>query len=272
MDQGWVIENFSNATVSVQSGILKTPSGGIVAPFFKDRYFMSGNFHADIFQLVKEKSDAIQFQGEYFVVPKQEYYFHFITAWVPRILLLAKTRPQVRYLVAENPNYVFNFFESQNIETQVIKEVTVRVQQLVALQSTLNFVDAIKLIRKALITTETQGHRRVFISRKGYSRHDVASENRIIKERLGGDFLVVDPGRLSLDQQVSFFQSVAELHAVHGGALTNMIFMSPGSKVVEYFTSADRHFVSNPYCYRSLASALGINYQEEWFESAPQDS
>jgi capsular polysaccharide biosynthesis protein len=256
--QDYVIESFSNAIVSVRSGILKTSAGRVVAPFLADRYFMSGNFYDDIFQLVRKKPNAMQFTGEYFVIPRQDYYFHFITDWVPRILLLAKARPQVRYLIADNPKYVHQFFESQNLVTQVVKKKTVRVQKVIVLESTLNLVDKVKLIRNALITNEIVGNQRIFVSRKGYTRHDVASENRIIKEHINGDIPVVDPGQLSLNQQVTFFQSVGELHAVHGGGLTNLIFMSPGSKVTEYFTSPYRH-----YCFRELAAAGSLEYREE---------
>jgi capsular polysaccharide biosynthesis protein len=254
--RNFTIENFSDAVVNVRSGILKTSSGSAVAPFLTDRYFMSGNFYTDILQLMRKKAHNSQFKGEYFILPRQDYYFHFIRDWVPRVLLLAKLRPQVRYLVAENPDYVHQFFASQNLETKVVKKIPVRVENVVALESKCNLVDTVRLIRTALITNENRGDQRVFISRDGYSRHDVVAESRI-EECIQGRFSIVDPGQWSLKQQVEFFQSVGELHAVHGGALTNLIFMSPGSKVIEYFTSSYRD-----YCFRELAKACGLEYRE----------
>jgi capsular polysaccharide biosynthesis protein len=256
MQNDYLIEEFSDVRVDVPSGIISTSTGRVIAPYLTDRYFMSGNFFADIFRLVRRKHQNFYFGQECFVIPVQDYYFHFMMEWVPRILLLAKVRPNVKFLVATNPQYVYEFLRMQNLDFEVVNQKSVRVGKLVALESRLDRSASLQLIRNSLLKKEECANKQVFISRRGYSRYNLRAE-QTIEKTLGENVLRIDPGQLSLSEQISLFQSVSEVHAIHGGALTNLVFMSPGTRVVEYFTTTYRH-----YCFREIAQTIGIEYRE----------
>ena len=56
--------------------------------------------------------------------------------------------------------------------------------------------------------------------------------------------------------QINISNKAKVLISQHGASLTNMLFMSPNSTVLELKASNDR----TNHCYFSLASALGLNY------------
>lgn len=62
--------------------------------------------------------------------------------------------------------------------------------------------------------------------------------------------------RVSLHEQVKIFKSAKVIAGFHGAGLTNMLFMNPGSSVVEVRQPGD----AENNCYFSMAAALQINY------------
>ncbi|MFO0017578.1 MAG: glycosyltransferase 61 family protein [Synechococcaceae cyanobacterium] len=96
---------------------------------------------------------------------------------------------------------------------------------------------------------------RLYLSRAGESRRGVRDEALIqpLLERYG--IRRLDPGQLSLAQQVRLFSQAAWVIAPHGAALANLAFCSPGTLVVELFTSGFQ-----PGMYASLSQRIGARY------------
>jgi len=100
------------------------------------------------------------------------------------------------------------------------------------------------------------GPDRIFISRSRASRRRIANEEQLLPvlERRGFGSLVAES--LSFEEQVRRIGAASVLVGNHGAGLTHMLWMKPGSCVVELRQRGDR--LNN--CYFSLASALGIRY------------
>jgi capsular polysaccharide biosynthesis protein len=62
---------------------------------------------------------------------------------------------------------------------------------------------------------------------------------------------------MSVAEQISLFAAAEVVIGAHGAALTNTVFCSPGTKVIEIFAP---DYV-NP-CYRKLSSQVGLEYWE----------
>jgi capsular polysaccharide biosynthesis protein len=97
--------------------------------------------------------------------------------------------------------------------------------------------------------------RRVYISRAQASRRRLINENEIWPLLKKSGFERVYMEDLSFESQIQIMRETAVLVAPHGAGLTNMIFCSEGTHVVEI---ADLGF-PNPNFY-ALASALGHPY------------
>lgn len=96
---------------------------------------------------------------------------------------------------------------------------------------------------------------RIFISRK--ERRRVINEDELVAVLSEFGFKSIAPESLSVAEQVSLFANAEVVIGAHGAALTNTVFCSPGTKLIEIFAP---DYV-NP-CYRKLSSQVGLEYWE----------
>ncbi|HSF73760.1 MAG TPA: glycosyltransferase family 61 protein, partial [Microcoleus sp.] len=96
---------------------------------------------------------------------------------------------------------------------------------------------------------------RIFISRK--ERRRVINEDELVAVLTKFGFKSIAPESLSVAEQISLFAAAEVVIGSHGAALTNTVFCSPGTKVIEIFAP---DYV-NP-CYRKLSSQVGLEYWE----------
>lgn len=103
-------------------------------------------------------------------------------------------------------------------------------------------------------TGKRSAGRRLYVSRPEGVRRGITNEDefRPILEAAGFEFVVMEG--LSVAEQASLMADVDVLMSPHGGALTNMVFCRPGTKIVEIF---GRHVY--PY-YFGLANLCGHRY------------
>jgi hypothetical protein len=70
-------------------------------------------------------------------------------------------------------------------------------------------------------------------------------------------FTAINPSTLSIDDEIKTFAEADIVVSAHGGALTNVVFMNPGSLVIELFPASH----VNP-CYWKLADTVpGVDYR-----------
>jgi len=98
--------------------------------------------------------------------------------------------------------------------------------------------------------------RKIYISRKLVGKRSVVNENEIEEILIKAGFEIINSEELTFREQVSLFSECGVLLSVHGAGLSNMLFMAPGTKVIEMRLGKDT--LNN--CYYSLASALDIKY------------
>lgn len=101
----------------------------------------------------------------------------------------------------------------------------------------------VEWLRKRLPPSGAVGTpKRLYLSRgrRPHSRRYVEEPELLpLLERRG--FVVVDPGTLSVQDQIDVFHGAEVVVAPHGAALTNITFCSPGAKVLELFAPTYVH-------------------------------
>jgi capsular polysaccharide biosynthesis protein len=97
--------------------------------------------------------------------------------------------------------------------------------------------------------------KRIFVPRGQTQGRKVRREDEILALLAEFEFESFDAGKASLREQAETFACAEMVVGIHGGALTNLAFCTPGTRVVEIF---GWRYV-NP-CYRSLASAVGAEH------------
>lgn len=97
--------------------------------------------------------------------------------------------------------------------------------------------------------------KKIFVPRGKTGGRQSRRERELEKNLLGMGFEVFDAGMTSLRKQAGMFAAAELIVGIHGGALTNLVFSRPGTRVVEIF---GWRYV-NP-CYRFLAAAVGARH------------
>jgi len=74
------------------------------------------------------------------------------------------------------------------------------------------------------------------------------------------DFQLVESSQLTFTEQAYLFQNTKIVVGVHGAGLTNIIFMKPGSYVIELRYKKQKGLFSSASCYEKLSKLLSINH------------
>lgn len=193
-------------------------------------------------------------------------YSHWLTAHLPKLLLLRSLGLADKVILPQRrPQFIDDSlrllgFEPERFQTFDPRKV-LRVKRLTTLDTDRFRPDLLRLARAACPTVEKRGgNRRVFISREGAARRRLLNEDELWPLLKTRGFERVRMEKLSFTEQVALMQQTDTLCAPHGAGLTNMMFCSPGTQVVEM---ADLSF-PNPNFY-AVASAMQHHY---WIVSA----
>ena len=114
----------------------------------------------------------------------------------------------------------------------------------------------VKWLREHLVThSETDGARWIYVERNAATRGCTnAIEVREWFSARGWE--VVDPGTMTLDEQIDMFSKATAVAGIHGAAMTNLLWMPPCGKVIELMPSKRRNG-----CYAALALVVGLEHQ-----------
>lgn len=118
--------------------------------------------------------------------------------------------------------------------------------------------DLIRQVGEAwrLRTIPQKPFRKLYISRSRAARRRIANEVDVVSVLEARGFETVHLEQKPFADQVRLLAEATHLVSNHGAGLTNMLFMTPGSRVTEIRMKGDAH--NN--CYFSLARALGLDY------------
>jgi len=100
------------------------------------------------------------------------------------------------------------------------------------------------------------GYERIYISRSRASNRRVANEHEVAELLKAYGFRFVSLESLPVSRQAAIFAAAQVVVAPHGAGLTNLVFCSPGTKVIELF-SPDH---SND-CYWYISRQMNLDYR-----------
>lgn len=108
---------------------------------------------------------------------------------------------------------------------------------------------------RSLLPMRTTGPEKVFLSRRGAGRRQLANEAELQAALALRGFVAVQSEKLSVAEQAQLLGSARCVVAPHGAALTNVVFAPPGARLLELF-----HPQHKNACYLNLAAACGHHY------------
>jgi capsular polysaccharide biosynthesis protein len=111
-------------------------------------------------------------------------------------------------------------------------------------------------LRRAFgVEGRARGTNRIYVARGAAPRRRVLNEDAVEKLLAGYGFISVNPGAMSVAEQVELFAGAEMVAGPHGAGLTNAVFMAPGGAIIEM--THDKRVV---WTYHEVAGAAGHAY------------
>jgi hypothetical protein len=190
-------------------------------------------------------------------------FYHWLIWCAPRLLLLHRTLGISNFFFpvgAIHYPFIVQTMVLLGLNIDAITEVPVGfhpTQTLAAVQNLTPHPSFYSLIAKRAFASSPFGGE--VSALQGYyltRRHDVSNPRELFNEDLimlicqQHGIIPIDPASLDLAEQIRQFSSVPLLVGIHGAALSNMVWMSKGSQVLEIMVGDAQHF-------RCLAGQVG---------------
>ncbi|MCE5294562.1 MAG: glycosyltransferase family 61 protein [Chlamydiales bacterium] len=126
---------------------------------------------------------------------------------------------------------------------------------------------ATQFLRSSFLPNEIlQPTERIYISRKQASSRRVVNEEELLPFLERNNFKVVVLENLTVAQQAHLFASARTIIAVHGAALTNLVFSAKGTQVIELF-----HPKFILHCYHWLSYQRELPYVTQMTEPVGEE-
>lgn len=197
-------------------------------------------------------------------------YWHWMFDLLPRIHLLLRsgiTFDEIDYFAI---NRILHPFQRETLERAGIpggriiecdKETHLEADTVIAssitrtLPAAWGFSYVRELILGKALTAPVAGTRRIYVTRADARQRRVSNEDEVFSFLRGLGFESVQLAGRTMADQARLFADAAAVVAPHGSGLTNLMFCSPGTRVVEFFSPV----YVNP-CYWAISNAAGLTY------------
>ena len=242
-----------NARVDTLTGLVVLDSGFIIDSTFAkwQNIIYRGGIGSSIKRTKRAKK---KLAGTHMVMPHSPFYYHTVIDLLPNLVRIREENPECNKVVINSlaPKWAIEILEQFGFDVHVTKRNAVIVEDLFAISAPRVVVKRnLESLRLGLTTKPVNT---LIVSRKGTPRNNDAIEESLAALIPGAQ--VVDPGQLSVAEQIQLFSKAKIIIGLHGGALTNCVWMDTSSKVIEIFNHAYR--TSD---YERLCMELGIKYQ-----------
>jgi capsular polysaccharide biosynthesis protein len=215
---------------------------------------------------------TIKLKGKYILVTDDWSwsYFHWTGDVLPKVYLVKDQLKDYTVLLPEsfkNHQYILESLSLFNAKLHFFSPAkNLRIEELmipspVGSSGVFNY-DVLKGLSRFIRTHEkvkqqnARSPERIYISRGKAKYRKILNEDELITLLVSLDFEIIYTEKLTLIQQVQLVSNCKWLISQHGAGLTNELYLSPGSNVLEIRHPEDH--LNN--CYYLMATALELNY------------
>ena len=237
---------------------------------FKFKIFVKNLIN--LIQLTNKQKPLRIDKAIYFTDEKSKMYFHWLLDSVQRLELVSNSKIKINeyeLLINENLleyNYVVKLLNIYNFKYTILSEdKTYKVKTLLVpyhLAGSGNY--NLKVLNQSrerlrnyfLNKIEKTKNKRIWISRQNSRIRKIKNFQEVENVLKKYGFDVIETENLDFFDQAKLFINADVVGSIHGGGLSNMLFMDKFKKVIEVRGKKDYH--NN--CYFSLASGLDLKY------------
>ncbi len=249
---------FASARVSLKNRLILLDTGHISAPDHSSHSFLSGN----LWKEVRTLQNAKNVKNYYKMVPMRfpEYYYHFLIDDIPSLLQTLRDNPDyVPIFQGEIPAFAHQVMKSLGLDFELAVSPIVEIKDMLVPRSKPNsmadFRSELELRMNFTESAENKPDAKIFIGRRNLPRGNLEYEFELFSFLKDFGFNEVNPDELSFINQAREFASASAIVSLHGGALSNLVFCSPGTRVIEVFNHEYR-----TYPFGRISRELGLIY------------
>ncbi|MEZ5870556.1 MAG: glycosyltransferase family 61 protein [Nitratireductor sp.] len=257
--------------------------GELLAQYFsEDHHFLKRDRERFARRAARAEAEAVDLPGRHVLVSDRfsGNYYHWLCDSLPRLEALCQSEPEFSLLLP--PVLAALPFVRQTLPAWpgvTIAEFpasagAVRVEELAipdhAARNGDHAAGLIAAVRERLVRhfggdNGSKTQRRIHVSRAGARIRSLANEAELLPvfERHGFETVIFET--LDFPAQLQLMLQASVLVGIHGAGLANMMFMVPGSSVLEL-----RQIDRVPDCFFSLAAACNHDYR--YLQGTPQDN
>lgn len=206
------------------------------------------------------------FEGRLAVItsPGSDNYFHWTLDSVPKLGLLEKMDGEIdAYYVDDRSHFHHEWLNKLGVPFDKIisasPERHIKASELIvpsfAGLPNLPSPSGLDFIRRFMPNTAHRDGKRIYVSRSGSRRRRILNEAEMFPLLEEHGFEIVHPGKMSVAEQMETFASAQVVVSPHGAELTNLVYCSPGTEIIEIFSP----YYLNP-CFKQLAAVRGLEH------------
>jgi capsular polysaccharide biosynthesis protein len=243
---------FKHTKVDILTGLVVLDAGFVVDSTLAkwQKVIFRGGIGSSI---KRTKRARYKLRGSYVILPHSPFYYHTVIDELPNLIRMREYNEHCRNVVVHSlaPQWATELLEFFDFNVTKLDKKAAVIENFFSISAPRTVVrNNLELLRRNL---ETNPRRTLVVSRKGAPRSDNLIESAILSQFPESE--LVDPGDFSIAEQVKLFSEAKLVIGLHGGALTNVVWMDTSGKLVEVFNHAYR---TNDY--QTVCGELGISY------------
>lgn len=198
-------------------------------------------------------------------------YYHWFCEALPRLVKLHKQNPEAVIILPldfQEPAYIKESLErlqlryiwiDQEKQGHIFENLATVFMPVLFAEINPCFQQEMKdAIVSAVALRYENPVRKIYVSRSKARYRKIVNEEELLPVLLSYGYEIIHTETLSFNEQVHLFAQAKFLVTTHGAALTNSMFMQPGSSVMEI---RNNDWSSQPFCFWQLANIFDLKWE-----------
>ena len=248
-----------NVRIDLGENFIQLDTGHILNTRKSTNELFSGQYWSQVRRIQKSRILNVSHNQMVYPIANQKFFYHFLLEELPEIINAHKLGLVEKFISFENqPSYVEELIDLAGIKIEYIKGDIQNFSKVICpTYSRSNSTWAIEQLQVLIASnlSKISGPEKILLLRAGEVRCDSHFEQLLSDFLIPQGFEYVDLEFFSNADQIGIFQNAKEIVAIHGGALSNIVFTKKNCRIFEIFTHPYR-----TYFFRDIARIKGNEY------------
>jgi capsular polysaccharide biosynthesis protein len=248
-----------NVRVDLSENFMQLDTGHVLNTRKKTNELFSGQYWSQIRKIKKSNVPISSLSHAVYPIANQTYFYHFLLEELPEIIAANDLGLAEKFISLVNqPSYVRELIDLAGIKVEYIEGDIQSYRKVIcptySRSNTSWSIEQLQILIGSRVE-EFHGPEKILLLRAGGARSDADFE-KLLRDFLtpqGFEFVNLD--FLSNAEQIALFNEAKEIVAIHGGALSNIVFTNKDCRIFEIFTHPYR-----TYFFREIARMKGNRY------------